>query len=274
MRFLAMVVILLSGGLRAQRRPGISELEARIVALELEVRNLKAEIGRLRGLEERVKGLEASLLRLLGGESPASARLKTVEEGPATRPSGLTPFQAMPYGEDRAFLAVDLAERSTRRPDGRVEHRLLVDLVEITERLSKEPLAERKQEAEGLPPGYVALPLDEVQRLPRRRMIIEDLTAGGVKRWSELLAPRRSTGGAGPIFRQLSFARVLASRRQMLAGYKGNSGSIRVWRGEFYWDENNVFFLEDGVLKLLGEGAARHHLRFAGRPGMRDLRGR
>ena len=59
-----------------------------------------------------------------------------------------------------------------------------------------------------------------------------------------------------------AFGWRVATSQTHLKGYNGNSGTVRAFRGQLTWYENNIIFLDDGVLRLVGPAAARFHVGF------------
>lgn len=268
----SLIVLLLLGAALAAQEPEedatqrIDRLEGRLRALERrvvllldQVRELElnarttereqkpaSESEEIERLKQRLARLEAAFLDQGLSERPRTS-------APAAA-DGLTTWPEMPYGESLEFAVLKVRRLPQELPEGGRWFRIEVELARIDDTL-KALTKETALDGERYLTATTALP----QELTRYRLSLERLGAQASTAWLKELAPREE--GAAGQHRCVKFIRVkkLQSHRD---GYDGRSGTVRAWRGDLYWHENDVFFLENGDLHLLGEGAARHHIRF------------
>lgn len=253
--YLALVGLALGPHLIGQPTADPAALEVRVRALEREVSELKNEVARLRSLELRLRALEQVLASAEGAPAPGGAAAASTAPGTAIlAPAG---FDDMPYGEERTFLVAGVFAEGSAAASGRTVRRLDVDLVEVPEEASVQ--AERLQVLgfrhlafpKGLPPGS-----------RRYRLVLEDLGQADATSWFEALRPETVNLGDREVvaWKQIRFARM-PIRQTNTGGYEGRSGTVRTFRNGIFWHENNVMFLENGALHVLGGGAAQAHLR-------------
>jgi len=245
MRFLAVLSLLaLSHSVPAQQESRQQELLDRVGKLEAENIRLRSEVDRLRALEADLRHL-----KLLGRDHDE----EQLEAGaPQVMP-------AMPYDEDLYFVVKSARSEGNVSPTGEVRHTLIVDLLELAP-------ANLKDATEVERGGWTWVVLGADARAGARpyRMKVEELKPGAARRWLGQLEPIAETGPEGVVtrlHRRVGFRRVPTDASYM-GRYPGNSGTVRIHRKKFHWYENSVFFLENGVLRVLGAKSAQHHLRF------------
>jgi hypothetical protein len=233
-------------GVAPAQEPDVHALQNRITRLEQQVRDLLNENLRLRRLEDRVGELEIATGR--SGWTRGDGA-----EGEATQP-----MPSMPYDEDLMFVVRSATVRGTAAHAIARAYRVDVLLWEI-------PPADRDAliRADGEGGQLIGFSKDDPGRRRLYALTLEDLTENEARRWREALEPKtlEMAGLERMLHRQIAFARV-PTDLTFRDGYEGNSGAVRIWRGQVYWHENKVFFLENGVLRIRGSAGARFHLKF------------
>ena len=241
-----LAALLLSLAAIAQPPTDSESLKKRVVELEKEIVALRAENDRLKAVEKRLQAIEKT------APSHVKARPRTRAAGPETMP-------AMPYDEDLFFLVKKVVDQGRADFTGRTRHTLDIEMIELPPKCRKDLVKVAIR-------GYVYYELKGgIPNGARRyRVALENLGSADARWWMEALTPRTFDGKTGTplIHRHVSFARVPTAHTHQ-KGYDGNSGTVRGFRGTLYWYENSVFFLEDGVLRIIGSVPAREHIRFA-----------